>query len=714
MDIGVSKEESKQTFRQANKILNLWIKKEMPFTYDHLLKKKWDEHLWDLEKKQQNLESYSHFKDPEEEKFFEKTVNQLGQLSFADKKSPKKSMNGAEYIFKCILSIEQNTKLTPEEKTNRYQALLKETQQWEKVFKNQVKSATCQIDKVIAGENSLIPYNMFSLYLYEDDKDDNDILIDLGNLELQQNVILKKIKNIIKNTAVDDLNELYKLDLLFLKIISLLNYSQFEPKQNLDFNSLEKWGKIGLWLIERSTQAPAQRWDQVAIKTFIQHIKKSTMPLVALIYANIAYFLAMSDRPEKIFSQNLLEIAQSLKEKITITPQSKKTIQLIDTISLCTQAKNGLNNKNIESFLFCLDKALEIEYRYTSNVFNMLYFAGKLFSETEPDKTQHYFQKALTLIDSANEKEKSLEKTCLSEVEKFLSEYKQKKLIALQSEIIKEFPNKCGVAVSGTRLNIFLHLESVPRTQIILSQGEAITELKKYDKVAMKDKIVTGFRFYTASDNNLVVIEAIRKLIQKIEKELVFESVRVSMQPEQKLPLLLEPVTSKPKLTPQFVPLPSRNEPKKKTRGHGRMAKNNIQPTIVSKPPLITKKPAEQYGFNLEGYSRVAPLFLSKESQAVNKPKIIVAWDDKKCTALDDETINKFKNLFHPNGVVQAREVNDSGFKVSIGPKKEWIVRGKLKGAGGSTRVYFKPIETKITAEGDEVTLCVLKKKMNK
>ncbi len=732
MDIGITKAECERILRKANKILNLWIEKELPFTREHLLEPK--QQLQDafMTKLLEKCPDTPIFQQALEGLHVKKAIDQMENLSIQDRKrleknkinySGQEALQISEAIMKRYAACMASNELTHDEKMAELKIFTDQAAMLHYGARRAHEASFLQSDKKVAGEHELAPFKMFQLYLYpsfqynQDGRTklefDVDITVDETNLKLEQKLILKEIKKIIKTLSVDELDALYILDILFLKIISILNYSQFETNQNIDFDTLESWGKIGLWLIERSTQVPSQQWERKMIKPFVQHVQKITTPYVALIYANIAYFLAMSGAPEKIFSQNLLEIADFLKEKIVKTSQNCQTFQLIDTISLCAQAKNALDNKDIEGFTICLGKALEIDYRYTSSLFNMLYLAGKHFSEVEPDKTQQYFTKALTLISTANDREASLEKELMAEIEKYVSEYKAKKLIDLQAEIIKEFPNKCGVSISGPRLNIFLYLEKVPKNQITLSSDEAITDLKKYDKVAIKDKVVTGFRFYSCSENNQAVINAIRKLIQQIDKALDLECSRLAMQPQQKSPLLLEPVTSKPKLTSQPAP-PAKKGPKKKTQGAAGGAKNNIQPTVASKSPLIVKKPAEQYGFNLEGYSRVAPLFLSKANQAMNKPKIIVAWDDKKSTALDDETISKFKKLFHPNGVVQAREVNDSGFKVSIGPKGDLIVRGKLKGAGGSTRVYFKPKERIMTEDGNEVTLCVLKKKMNK
>lgn len=719
-----TKEDCKQTFRKANKILNLWIKQKLPFTNLHLLQEKYRE--YELIKLQNKLiaPDFGDLVTPEQQEFSVDLTNALSQIRLEAKPRPSRfikksdvtSMTGNEYVEMRLTEIEQNTRLSPEEKDIETENLVKQTEKWLSKGGRQGCLHASKVDAVITSGDAFIPYDMFKLYLYPEDKDDDEIEVDINNLKIEQKRVLKKIKNIINNLSTYDLRELSHLDKLFLKIISLLNYSQFELNHELDFEILENWAKIGLWLIERSCQTSnLKSWELKAIKPITKYIQKVITPLVALIYGQLAYFLSMSNKSEKMFSEKLLEITRSLQEKFVVTPQTHQTIKLINTICLCTQAKIFLDSNQITQFIATLNEALQLNYRYSTNLFKILYLAGKHFCEHSPDSTKVYFEHALTLLNDANARELSLEENFHQEIKSFLSDYKKNKLIEMQSEITKIFPF-CGVGMSKERLNVFLYLDEVPYDAIKLPSNSAITELKKYKQKPHKNKILTGFRFYTDSLDIKAVVLAIHKLLQQIEKTLNLESARKAVQPGPLMlhakPLIFQEIPKPVKIASLTEPQSARVKQKKKTRGTTTATK---QENLKIQPPLKTlKKFASDYGFKLGGDNLVSPVFFSQAHKNRGNPQIVVCWDDHKCLNLDNEVIRKFKALFDCEGVVQARKVNEPGFKIIAGPNNQWVVRGKLEGVGDSTRVYFKPKETIKTDDGDEITLYKLKKKINK
>lgn len=720
----LTKEDCKQTFRKANKILNLWIEQKLPFTNLHLLQEKYRE--YELIQVQNKIIA-SGYKDDatqEERDIIVNMTNSLNQIKLIAKPQPSRfikkshvpSMTGLEYVEQRLSKIQESTRLTPEEKAAEIDALGDQTAKWLRPRERQRNLHTPKVDAIITGGDALIPYDMFELYLYPEDQHDNEIKVDVHNLKIEQKMVLKKIKNIINNLNTYDLSELSRLDKLFLKILSLLNYSQFELNHELDFEILENWAKIGLWLIERSCQTSnLKSWELKAIKPITKYIQKVITPLVALIYGQLAYFLSMSNKPEKIFSEQLLEITRSLQEKFVVTPQTHQTIKLVNTICLCTQAKIFLDSNQIAQFIATLNEALQLNYRYSTNLFKILYLAGKHFCEHSPDSTKVYFEHALTLLNDANARELSLEENFHQEIKSFLSDYKKNKLIELQSEITKIFPF-CGVGINKERLNVFLYLDEVPHDEIKLPLNSAITELKKYKQKPHKNKILTGFRFYTDSLDIKAVVLAIHKLLQQIEKTLNLESARKAVQPGPLMlhakPLIFQEIPKPVKIASLTEPQPTRINQKKKTRGTTTATKQeNLK---IQLPLKILKKTASEYGFISAGNNLIAPLFFSKAHKNRGNPQIVVCWDDGKCLNLDNEVVRKFKALFDCEGVVQARKVNEPGFKIIAGPNNQWVVRGKLEGVGDSTRVYFKPKETVKTDDGDEITLYKLKKKINK
>lgn len=724
MDLAPSKEECKQTFRKANKILNLWIEKKFPFTNKHLLQEKYQEFALILEKDKLTAAEFEGMGNEEDIAGAVNIHNHLENIRLEAKPRPERfkkksditSMSGEDYVSLRLSEIAENTKLSPEEKSAEQTALLNQVAQWCKPS-GQGRLGVPKIDEVITGEDALIPYKMFYLYLYREDRHDRDIEVDSANIEFEQKMILKKIKHIIKNIGAQDLHELANLDKLFLKIISLLNYSQFESEQALDFKALESWAKIGLWLIERSHQSSKiGGWESKAIKSVTKYVEKVMTPLVAMVYSQLAYFLAMSDKPEKLFSESLLEIAHSLQEKFVVTTQTHQTIQLINTICLSTQAKIFLDNNQITQFSFTVNQALQQNYRYSTSLFKILYLAGKYFCKSAPDNAKYYFEHALTLLRNANMRQVSLEKNIHDDMQSFLYGYKKDKLIQLQSEIINIFPC-CGVGISKERLNVFLYLDEVPYDEIKLPFSGAITELKKYNKTPHKNKTLTGFRFYTTSIDIKSVIAAIHKLLQQIERTLNLERERSAVRPGplmlQAKPLLFQEIPKTKKILPLAEQQSARIKQKNKTRGIANAVKHE---NIKIQPPLAEplKKTASDYGFTLGGDNLISPVYFSQAHKKRGNPQILVCWDDHKCLNLDGEVIRKFKGLFDYQGVVQARKINDPGFKILAGPNNQWIVRGKLEGVGDSTRVYFKPKETITTSEGDEITLYTLKKKINK
>lgn len=728
MDMPITKEDCKQTFRRANKILNLWIEQKLPFTNRHLLQEKYQEYEV-MRKKDERIaaEFQLEKKDasPEQIEFAVDMQNALYQIRLEAKPQPERfkkkstvtSMSGREYLELRLKDIRENTKLTPEEKLAETDALSDQIIKWITTSERQGGLHTPRVDKVITGGDAFMPYNMFNLYLYPDDKHDNDIEIDIHDLKLEQKKVLKQIKNIIKNLSSYDLKELSNLDKLFLKIISILNYSQFELNHELDFEVLENWAKIGLWLIDRSYQPSKKNWEKTLLKPIKQYIQKGMTPLVALIYSQLAFFLCMSNKLEKIFSENLLEIAHSLQEKFVATPQTHQTIQLVNTICQCTQAKIFLDNHQVTLFTTTLTQILQSNHRYSTSLFRILYLAGKYFCESNPDNTRMYFEQALNLLNDANMREKSLEQNDDKEMQAFLAAHQTKKRIELQQEITKIFPF-CGVGITSEKLNIFLYLDEVPKGEIALPFNSPITNLKKYDNAPHKDKILMGFRFYTASIEIQAVIRAIHKLVQQIEKTLNFEQAQLAKKVQQ-LTLQSKPLFCTNALEPSKVlacpqqQQPKRVAPKNKTRV-AHPSKGGTTQTTVSTIFSTIKKRASEYGFKMGADNLIAPIYFSKVHKERGNPQIVACWDDHKCLNLDSELVRKFKGLFDPAGVVQARKVNEPGFKIIAGPNNQWIVRGKLEGEGRSTRIYFKPIETIVTDGGEEITLYKLKKKINK
>ncbi len=728
MQKGPDIEDVREILSRANKIINVWVKKELPYTNTNLLEEKYKDYAKEEKEKDERELNLARFKEDEKEKtFFENSANKLGQQAIQHKhqnNGPTNSMNGWEYVTKTMHAINTNPKLTDKEKLQQLTALQRHMDGLKKKLESKEKSIIPQVDKTVTNEFPLASYDMYQLYLYieqDEANDHNDLNMDNVNVCHEQSTILKKIKKLIKEISVENIDELFKIDILLLKIISILNYSQFEVQQNLNFSALEHWGKIGLWLIERCAQ-PIKKWEKAAFNKFSQHVEKVTRPLTALIYANIAYHLANSNKPEKAFAENFLEIAKKLSEKFVHIPQTLDTVKLIDSLCKCTEAKLAWDKNQIALSVQFMDDAQKIGAGYTSSLFSMLYIVGKHYSELEPDLAMHYFEKAQALTKKASGREMSLEQARCNEMQHSILLFKKKILTELKIAINIAFPT-ARIKILPHTLNIFIPLPEVPCHDILLSSKSVIGSLIKRHNFAFKEENLTGFQFCTLSDNPTSIISAIHHLIKMATQKEV-----VSVKPQSVVPeyIMVNP------LKPAFTQTPSEEKEgfnhatesllssplkiKKKTRGPSQ--NSHSSPNAVQKCSAVIqpkKRFAKDYGFTLcETNERATPIYFSETHKKSGNTEIIVCGDAATCNGLDQITIKKFNSLFHPDGVVQAREVNDSGFKIIHEPNKDrWIIRAKLKGVGGSTRLYFAPKES-IETENGVKTLYRLKKKINK
>jgi hypothetical protein len=556
--------------------------------------------------------------------------------------------------------------------------------------------------------------NYFRLYLYPQDRDDNDLTLDMTDPERTQRQVLSQLKTHITHATEQQIPELTKSIDLMLKFSAVFMLTQAEKGANLEYGLIEKWAKMGLWLLKTKDNFDCTRKNRLLHEDIKRYRKALNLigPLVAQIYLLLSYRAVGTEKPSDLdmfLGESYLETAQEIAGMYDLTREER---QIFASLSLCTQARVAYEQQDYVEFIKQVDTLVAKTKEYNWAYVQTLHLAANYMASHDTFAAFEYNQLALKLMASDK----------IASASHFEPDFKEK-LMKLHQGLCGQLEQELSQAilerfegVTLTKQNNVIHLtltfEAMPKAQgrVASRVGPTLSQFQ-IENNQIKMTIL--------SKNVKEVLADLASLERNVASQLRQEALKAQRQ-AQKAALAAQLSTEKSEQSSASIPawvaaesvpddIPSSIKEKKKTRPDPMPAASNTTSSQSGAKAVPSTKEllAKEFGFTVFADKAVTPIYSTRQAQAKRKTKVFLAFD--KISEVDEATEQLFKDSLnpHPDGIVTTIMFGKEGAKMWTHPDNlggQWqkaTIRLKLLGKrGGWARAVAIP-QQKVTVNQD-------------